>query len=125
MLKPYLTGARQNLRAMRLLSSLMLYDIAVYMNRFADTVSDVLNSLADSNEDNLYYINSLVSGASVSGSFTVNGKTLDQCAADRDAALAEIRKNGLSLLINIGEQGTGVMHSKIYRFTAEPITADR
>ena len=124
-LKDYLTGARQNLRAMRLLSSLMLYDIAVYMNRFADTVSDVLNSLADGNEDNLYYINSLVGGTIVSGSFTVNGKTLDQCAADRDAALAEIRKNGLSLLINISEQGTGAMHSKVYRFTAEPITANR
>ena len=124
-LKDYLTGARQNLRAMRLLSSLMLYDIAVYMNRFADTVSDVLNSLAGGNEDNLYYINSLVGGASVSGSFTVNGKILDQCAADRDAALAEIRKNGLSLLINIDEQGTGAAHNKVYRFTAEPITADR
>lgn len=124
-LKDYLTGARQNLRAMRLLSSLMLYDIAVYMNRFADTVSDVLNSLADSNKDNLYYINSLVSGASVSGSFTVNSKNLDQCAADRDAALAEIRNNGLNLLINVDEQGTGAAHSKIYTFTAEPITADR
>lgn len=124
-LKDYLTGARQNLRAMRLLSSLMLYDIAVYMNIFADTVSDVLNSLADSNQDNLYYVNSLVGGASVSGSFTVNGKMLDQCAADRDAALAEIRNNGLNLLINMDGQGTGPMHSKIYRFTAEPITADR
>ena len=124
-LKDYLTGARQNLRAMRLLSSLMLYDIAVYMNRFADTVSDVLNTLADGNEDNLYYLNSLVGGTSVSGSFTVNSKTLDQCAADRDAALAEIRNNGLNLLINMDGQGTGPMHSKIYRFTAEPITVDR
>lgn len=124
-LKEYLTGARQNLKAMHLLSSLLLYDIAVYMNRFADTVSDVLNTLADGNEDNLYYINSLVGGASVSGSFTVNGKTLDQCVADRDATLAEIRNNGLNLLINMDGQGTGPMHSKIYRFTAEPITADR
>lgn len=120
-----LIGARQNLKAMHLLSSLLLYDIAVYMNRFADTVSDVLNTLADGNEDNLYYINSLVGGASVSGSFTVNGKTLDQCVADRDATLAEIRNNGLNLLINMDGQGTGPMHSKIYRFTAEPITADR